>query len=180
MADETEKKEESSTLPAKKSSKKMIIIIGAVLVLIGVGAGGFILFGSKGDASVDSAAAEKVVKPKEEAKHGEGHGEADAEKMPTEVIALDPFVVNLSGRSVNRYLKLTINLEVDSALAEEVKAQNARLRDSIIILLSSKSYADIGTAQGKYQLRDEIALRVNHILNGGKVKGIYFTEFVVQ
>ena len=78
-------------------------------------------------------------------------------------------------------MKLTVNLELGSPAAQsELTAQTTQVRDSLIILLSSKSYTDIGTVEGKYQMRDEIVARVNQFLTKSKVKTAYFTEFVVQ
>jgi flagellar FliL protein len=50
----------------------------------------------------------------------------------------------------------------------------------VIVLLSSKSYAEIGTVEGKYQLRDEIVQRINQFIGSNGVKTVYFTEFVIQ
>jgi flagellar FliL protein len=47
-------------------------------------------------------------------------------------------------------------------------------------LLSSKSYKDIVDINGKQRLRDEILMRLNTFLTGGKIVKVYFTEFVVQ
>jgi flagellar FliL protein len=92
----------------------------------------------------------------------------------------EPFIVNLTNTAGRSYLKVTINIEMDSGSIDEAKDRNAQIRDSIITLLSSKSYADVGSVSGKYQLRDEIAARINLILAKGKVKSVYFTEFVIQ
>jgi flagellar protein FliL len=54
------------------------------------------------------------------------------------------------------------------------------VRDTILILLSSKDVASLRTPQGKFQLRDELTLRVNALLPKGGVRSAYFTEFVVQ
>jgi len=97
------------------------------------------------------------------------------------IFNLDPFIVNLQDNSGTRYLKLTVNLELASPSAQaELNAQTTQIRDSLIILLSSKSYTDIGTVEGKYQMRDEIVSRVNQFLTKSKVKTAYFTEFVIQ
>ena len=33
---------------------------------------------------------------------------------------------------------------------------------------------------GKQRLRDEITMRLNSFLSGGKIVKVYFTEFVIQ
>ena len=85
-----------------------------------------------------------------------------------------------TGSARNRYLKVTINVELYPRAADEAGRKRARIRDSIINLLSSKSYADLVSVNGKYQLRDEIAARINLIISMGRVNSVYFTEFVIQ
>ncbi|MGA7827569.1 MAG: flagellar basal body-associated FliL family protein [Geobacteraceae bacterium] len=48
------------------------------------------------------------------------------------------------------------------------------------MLLSSKTLLDIRDQQGKNQLRQEIFTVANNILPPGKLKKVYFTDFVVQ
>jgi flagellar FliL protein len=47
-------------------------------------------------------------------------------------------------------------------------------------MLSSKTYDDIKTLEGKFQLREEIISILNQHLNSGKIKNVYFTDFIVQ
>lgn len=165
---------------APKKSKTLLMAIIAVAV-IGLGVGGFLMTrgGSDAKAGGEGGAASEHGAAAEPGADG-GHGEkAGAGK--SEVATLDPFIVNLLDNSGTRYLKLTINLEfTDSGGPDEVAAQAARIRDSLIILLSSKSYADIGTVEGKYQMRDEIVARVNELMKKSRVKTVFFTDFVIQ
>ena len=55
-----------------------------------------------------------------------------------------------------------------------------QLRDGILLLLSSKSMEEIQGIEGKIALRSELVMRVNQILKQGKVRNLYFTEFVIQ
>lgn len=168
---EKDKKEEHHAPPAKKGKGMLIGIIA--VVVIALGAGGFFFKGKSGAKPAGEPAAEEAPA------HGGGH-EASA-KGGGSIFNLEPFIVNLQDNSGTRYLKLTINLElVPNTPSAELQAQTAQIRDSLIILLSSKGYADIGTVEGKYQMRDEIVARVNQYLHKGKVKTAYFTEFVIQ
>ena len=54
------------------------------------------------------------------------------------------------------------------------------INDSVLILLSSKTYNELGTVEGKIQLKQELIMRMNQVLGVPMVKKIYFTEFVVQ
>ena len=54
------------------------------------------------------------------------------------------------------------------------------INDSLITLISSKSYEEINTVEGKEALRQEVAELVNNRLPNYHVIQVYFTEFVVQ
>ena len=54
------------------------------------------------------------------------------------------------------------------------------INDSLITLISSKSFEQINTADGKELLRGEIMEMVNSRLSQHHVIAVYFTEFVVQ
>jgi flagellar FliL protein len=70
---------------------------------------------------------------------------------------------------------------VDGAdTVEEIKNRTPQIRDSILVLLTSKDSASIRTPQGKGQLREELTQRVNGILPRRSVKSAYFTDFVIQ
>ena len=94
---------------------------------------------------------------------------------------LDPFIANLSDEDGRRYVKATIQLEFyDSVVPPEFHRRLPQTRDMLLTLLSSKTFADVRTPQGKAVLREEIVNRVNTVLNEDAVKAVYFTEFIVQ
>ena len=85
---------------------------------------------------------------------------------------METFIVNLAGGKGRRDLKVRMNLELDNEKLEpEVKHKTAQLRDSILILLSSKSFSQIESMEGKSTLREEILARVNGLVTSGKVRG---------
>ena len=47
-------------------------------------------------------------------------------------------------------------------------------------MLSNKTHEDIKTLEGKYQLREEIISMLNQYLSSGKIKNVFFTDFIVQ
>ena len=118
--------------------------------------------------------------------HGEGHGgekhadEAD-DDFVGKMIPLETFLVNLSGNRGNKVLKLNMELEVEGErIAEEIDKRKPQIRDIIIIVLSSKTYAQISSTAGKNFLRDEIRDTVNAFLTRGKIKRVHFTELIYQ
>ncbi len=95
---------------------------------------------------------------------------------------VEPFVVNLidDGRGP-RYLKLEMKFELESEdVRTEIESRISQIRDELLILLSSKRQTDIETTDGKRILKDEIFTRVNKVLVTGRIKRVYFTEFVIQ
>ena len=80
------------------------------------------------------------------------------------VLPLPPITVNLSDPGGRRYLKLGMEVEVNADVSEALKAQNARIRDAVIMLLAGKSFDDIATPDGKVLLKAEVAARLNQIL----------------
>lgn len=94
---------------------------------------------------------------------------------------LDPFIVNLSGSQGKRFLKVTISLELSALeVNAEVRENIDKIIDSILVLLSSKTFEEVYSVQGKFKLKDEVTTRVNRFLVLGHVKDAYFTEFIIQ
>ena len=174
--------------PAPGIPMKMVVIIGIVALLIGLGVA-FTLFKlmsggqGKGEANTEASAAK-----------GESHGEADSKSVAAETKAgaekvsspgvmfdVEPFIVNLADAQEVRYLKITVKLELETQeAATELTSRTPQLRDSILVLLTSKDSMSIRTTQGKFQLRDEITQRVNSLMRKPAVRTAYFTDFVVQ
>jgi len=165
---------EGHPAPPKKSPVKTIVIL--VVLLAVLSAGGFVAW-KKFAGPMPSA------KGKAETAGGETTAGTDAAEAALlgPIFVLEPFIVNLAGDNGRRFLKITMDLELGEVkLKEELERRLPQVRDTILVLLSSKTYEDIESVQGKFKLREEITSRVNSYLQSGKVKKIYFTEFVVQ
>ncbi len=107
-----------------------------------------------------------------------GHDEA-GEEFIGRTIPMETFLVNLSGNRGNKLLKVNMDLELEGGkIAEEIDKRKPQIRDIIIILLSSKTYAQLSSPEGKEFLRDEIRDTVNSFLTTGKIKRVLFTEFL--
>ncbi|MFY9143380.1 flagellar basal body-associated protein FliL [Sulfuricurvum sp.] len=181
---EKEKEESSAEEAGKKKSGNMllIIIIGVlVLILIIGGIVAFLMMGNEEPASSAPAPTEKA------ASNGSVSANASVtglDSPSTEVglmYPLDGFTVNLLSESGRRYLKVEMNLELDGdELSPELDTKKAIFRDIIIRILSSKSLEEISTIKGKEKLKEQIVNELNMRLKDGKVKNIYFTDFVVQ
>lgn len=107
-------------------------------------------------------------------------------------------IINLVDPGGRRYIRLTVVAEFApdnpeyATLPEEEKIAyltafeeklNSRLPimdDTVITLLSTKTYEDLYTAEGKEKLRLEIMDTFSKKLIDLHILSIYFTEFVVQ
>ncbi|MCH8157246.1 MAG: flagellar basal body-associated FliL family protein, partial [Nitrospinae bacterium] len=166
-----EEVEAEETVEEKKSPiVKIILIVVGVLALAG---GGYFAY--------TNFFQEKAVEaPAEGGKPAEGEVEEEAADLGV-MFSLNPFIVNLADSGGKRFLKVTIALELSTQeVHAELKENLHKITDSILVLLSSKTFEDVYSVQGKFKLKDEIATRVNRFLIVGHVKDAYFTEFVIQ
>ncbi len=106
--------------------------------------------------------------------------QSDLPRSAGQVLPLPLITVNLSDPGGRRYLKLGMEVEVNSDVSAQLKAQSARIRDAIIMLLAGKTFNDIATPDGKVLLKAEVAARLNQIFGAQRVIRIYFTDFVVE
>jgi flagellar FliL protein len=186
MADEAEAAEKKTDAGGKG---KLLPIIGVAVVALLLGGGGsWFFFAPKSEEAAKPEGAEAAA----EAGHGEKAAEKDGEEGGTEgdgehaplserLITLDPFVVNLDEDGAKRFLRTKIELETGTpADKAELQTRSAQMRDSIIVLLSSKRLEDLGGFEGKVILKNEIQRRLNDMLGEGEIHSVLITEFVIQ
>ncbi|MDL2259608.1 flagellar basal body-associated FliL family protein [Deltaproteobacteria bacterium OttesenSCG-928-K17] len=188
--------------PKKGGKLKLILmVVGAMVIGAGLAFGALTFFGggssepaavAENEAGAEDAPAPEdghappVAAPTDRAGDG-GHGaapaegEGEAQPEGPQIIEFKPFTVNLNDAGGKRFLRLTMSLEVTTAaLGQEVNTKMPQFRDTILLLLSSLSYDDIATLDGKMRLRNQMLNRINSQLTSGKIRNIYFSEFVVQ
>ena len=164
--EEDDEKREQESSGQKGSRLTLIIIIVAVLLVLGGGGGAAYYFLFKSESAADGKS-------------------STAKPVPQVVVffPMDPFIVNLADNEGERYMKLVLQLELsDQKMLPDVKLLNPKMRDTILDLLSAKTYKEMIDPLGKQRLRDEIAMRMNMTINSpnGKVLKVYFTEFIIQ
>ena len=165
---EKEVEEKEQPAPAGKFPLKWIIIGVVVLVLAGGGYVGWTMLNPQPDQT----------------------GAAGGQAPDTEVVKemevgtmfdMDPFVVNLNEAGGKRYLKSKIEIEfVGDNLRIEMTNRLPQLRDVILLHLSSKTLDEIRSVDGKIELKNALIKRINQVLKQGKIRNLYFTQFVIQ
>jgi flagellar FliL protein len=171
--------------------KKMIIIGAAVGVAVIIAVVVFMMMGK----SKKEPAKEGEAKP--EAAAAGGHGAppaagaagAAAPAAPaaagaaggSNIFPLEPFIVNIYDGQELRYLKVKVELEMaNPATKAELDLRLAPVRDSVLVLLSTKTLQEVQDMQGKNQLKEQILSSINKFMAPGAITKIYFTDFVVQ
>jgi flagellar FliL protein len=169
MAKAPAKPAAEAAAPAGGKSKKKLIVIGvAAIVLLGAVGGGAAMFLSK----KGGAASQKE------------HKAAEPAKIPV-FVPLEPFTVNLQAENGDKYLQVTMTLQVpDEEQMNLIKANMPQVRSRLLMLLSSKDSTEILTGEGKEKLIQQIEKEVDEPFTPKgepqKVTGVFFTSFVVQ
>jgi len=117
--------------------------------------------------------------------HGEkkddGHGGGGGDKKVLDPFIKETFTVNLKDSRGAHYAKVNVEIEVDDDFVrEEVKRLIPRIRDFVVVTLSSKTYEQVESVDGREFLREDIRNKINGFLTRGQVKNVFFTEFIIQ
>lgn len=171
MADEKDIAEDAPTGGKKNKTKLVIIVGGALVVLMGsVGAALFLLGGAGGP--------------------GTGAAEGD----PAEVVEEgDPqyhklaptFVVNLPPGGSAKMLQLSLEIMTyEPSVIETLNANDPMIRHHLINLLEEQQAARLMTLAGKEGLQqaihDLLTEQLTALKEPGRIKGVFFTQFVMQ
>ena len=152
--------------------KKLIIIILLVLVLVGGGAAAYFLFFSGSDDTAGGESAES--------------GEVVSSSEPSSYLALDPpFVIDFMVDGRQRYVQLNMAVKSKNInQIHDVTIHMPLIRNSLVLLFSSQSFADLQTAEGKESLKKASLDAINGILEQetgqGGIDAVLFTNFVMQ
>jgi flagellar FliL protein len=168
MTDENQKgMEEKNEGKKKKPLLKWGILAAAALLLICAGIVGAVLFKNN---PMEGQSSEK--------------GSPAQFGQPSSIgnlFPLEPFEAKLSAPDGNRILRTRMALEFSrDGFQEELDASLPRVRDAVLLIVNSKTLADIQGMDGKIALRNELIRRINQILTNEKIRNLYFTEFVVR
>jgi flagellar protein FliL len=129
----------------------------------------------------------------------------EKETLPGEGVMIDTGtkIINLAEPGGRRYIRIGVVLEfvppeedpeakpaaegeaagANPAIDAFTTAINAKLpmiNDTVITLLSSKSFEELYTTEGKEALRHAIMEKIQSLMPDDKLLGVYFTEFVVE
>jgi len=163
--------EKTEETPKPVRNRKKIIIISLIVLIIFIAIGIAAFFLLKNSTFFDKEGSESIP-PVAEIAPGSNIGP---------MIDIDEFIVNIISADNNHYVKASLTLELSTEQSlEEIQKRMPQTRDAILLLLGNKTYEELQDLQGKNQLKAELMNRINSFLETGKVKSIYYTNFVVQ
>jgi flagellar FliL protein len=162
---------------AKPGKSRKWLIAGALAALLALGGGGgaYYYFVAR-TATADHSTAAQKSSPKTAEK---------AARKPMLYVPMETFTVNLTNADQERYLQVTITLEVpDTSSVDIIKQQMPAIRNAVLLLLSSKDARELMTREGKEKLSAELTAELRKTIDGaGPNKGleqILFSHFVIQ
>lgn len=157
-----------------QGQKPILFIALAIFnMLVVVGVGAMVMMGKKKDA--EKANIDDVIQGERSAQIAD----SKSEEFIGQLVPLETFIVNLAQSRGRKIAKVNMEFEVtNNDVQKEISELKPKIRDIIIIVLSSKTYAQVSTKEGKDDLRNEIRDKVNLFLTKGRIERVYFTEFI--
>jgi len=107
-------------------------------------------------------------------------------KKPAIYYSLKPaFVVNFASEGRQRFLQTDVSLVIrDADVVAALDLHMPAIRNSLVLLFSAQSFAELQTTEGKETLREQALVNVQTVLRQeiGKpgVEQVLFTSFVMQ
>jgi flagellar FliL protein len=170
MADE---KDIAEDMPQHAGRRKLIVLIaGVALLLLVGGVAAYLLISGDEDAAADGP--------------GAADAQAAVEQGDPEYYRLAPaFVVNLGPGGPARMLQVTVEvLSYQPSAIAALRANDPMIRHYLLNLLERQQAADLMTAAGKEALQQAIHQLLSERLAAlnaeGEIKGVFFTQFVMQ
>lgn len=167
MAEEMNEQLQDQELPPPKKKGKLMLILIILVVVIGAGAGGgYYFFGAKLFKKAGAEQQEGEVKKKG------GIGP---------ILALEPFVFNLSG-SPNKFAKITLGIELkDPKILEEGKKMMPAIRDQVLSVLGSKGPEALMDVAARDTIKKEIYGKLKVLFkDAADLNAVYITDIIVQ
>lgn len=158
-----------------QNKQSLILVVLAIINMVVIASVGYMLWQGR-----KKEAAQPTLNSVIQGEHDTQEKEKNHEKVfMGKVIPLETFIVNLAGSKGRRVAKVNIEMEIEGdSVITEIDQRKAQVRDIIIILLSGKTYDQVASKEGKDQLKEQIKDTVNAFLTKGKIKDVYFTEFI--
>jgi flagellar FliL protein len=102
---------------------------------------------------------------------------------PLVTAPMDEFRINTADVGETHFVKLKMSLafeENQPELAAEIGTRKDQISNLINLVIAQKTKEELKGISNQLDLREEIKVQINHILSSGKIKEVYFLEFVIN
>lgn len=97
------------------------------------------------------------------------------------MLHLEPFVLNLADPDQRSYLRVGVDVQIAGTVREDARAAStARVRDTILTVLTQRGADELLSADGKSRLKKDLARSLQSRIPELQVEEVYFTEFLIQ
>jgi len=177
-------------IPAPKSGNKILPIILVVNTLLMVGVLMFVMkkpsapSAAGGEAKEHAAAAKGHEAPAAKGEGGEHAGEHAGEaegEGPGPTLRFDAFIVQIRAVEGDRYAHLTLEVEVAAETDKKFfESRMPRIRDGVIGYLADRTEDEMRGSEGLTQIKEALTKKLDELVPGHRVRGLYITEFIIQ
>ena len=153
------------TEPEKPKRKILFLGLGLGLLLIVAGVAGWFVLRRSPRAPAPQAA-------------------PNPEAQVKAVLHLEGFVVNLADPEGSHFLRIGIDLGLEKTLPSSGKEKDAaptsRIRDAILVVLTTCRSEELMSPEGKAKLKENLVSALGEHVPELGVREVYFTDFLVQ
>lgn len=181
--EEVEEKNKQSDQPKKKGgSMKIILLLGFLIIIAGAGAGGYFFLSGQNGTEDKQQAPEREEQTMQIP--DDDYELFNIDISSQQVYSVSELVVNLADPGGKRYLIIEVQLIVRSKdILERINSNpifGARIKDTIIMTGSAKTFDDLSSVQGKMFFREELKIRFAEFIGRNTIVDVLFSKFVLS
>ena len=173
-----QKKDDGASKNAGSGVNPKIFAVALIINILALVAVAFFIYKKNAERASEPTLSDIKRESDKAAEHsGAGHPAAPEE---TNYIK-ESFTVNLADADTQHFALVDLAIEVaNTFVKDEIERSRPKIRDFIVVLLSSKTLDEVSTTDGREFLREEIRNKVNGHLTKGEVKSVLFEKFIIQ
>ncbi|GEM_PF-2026536 len=176
--------------PQPQKSSNLLSMIGIANTFLIIGLVVYIVFIKKdppaqvivnSDKKTESQQNKDDKKEGENGENGDENTDDDENKEMGETYELKGILVNLNEPGGSRMLKVSLTLEFkDVKFKDILKKRDSQIRSEILIYLSGLNFSQTVGVSQKENILKTLKKKINQVSVEGKIRNIFFSEFVVQ
>ncbi len=178
MADEQTQPVAAASAPPSRGALGMIIIVAGLA--LGIGMGTFVVGPPIAHRLVPRPAGDSAEASKEKKDEPKAEPKGEARKDGP-VLLLDNLVMNPAASNGQRFLLISIGLQVADSLAlAELKKRDIESRDAVLRIFGTKTTEELSDVLLREGFKKEIKTALDALLGPNKIRSVYFPQFVIQ